>query len=150
MGFGDATFGGDAVEQPTPFRRWVFFDPIMNETWTVPLNPNQMTSPWPARKFAYRTTTAGRGGANVIYEGRADLAQWQFSGILLDKTHYDELLYWSQKANSVHVTDHLGRTFKVLFDQFDAKPKAAYGKPWKHDYTMTCAVFPPVGNPMGF
>jgi hypothetical protein len=148
MGFGSATFGGSAIEQPAAWQRWVFYDPLLPETYTVPINPNEMTSPWPERKFVYRTTTAGRNGANVIYEGRADLAQWQFGGVILDQSHYDALRHWSEKPNSCYVTDHLGRTFKVLFDKFDPKPKQAYGKPWKHEYQMTVAVFPPATGPM--
>lgn len=148
-GFGDSTFGGGSIDQPAAWKRWVFYDAVTPETYTVPINPNEMTSPWAERKFVYRTTTAGRGGANVIYEGRADLAQWEFSGTILDADHYAALLKWSQKANSCTVTDHLGRSFKVLFAKFDPKPKQAYGKPWKHDYTMTCFVFPPANAAMG-
>lgn len=122
---------------------------MLPETYTVPINPNEMTSPWPERKFLYRTTTAGRNGANVVYEARADLTQWTFSGVILDQSHHEALRHWSEKPNVVYVTDHLGRTFKVLFVKFDPKPKAAYGKPWKHEYTMSVAVFPPASGPMG-
>lgn len=149
MAFGQGTFGGGVATAPTGVLRWQFYDPVLNETYTVPLNPNKMTSPWAERKFVYRTTTAGRGGANVIYEARADLAQWQFSGSVFDQAHHDSLLEWSNKANTCFITDHYGRVFKVLFVKFDPTPKPTYGKPWRHDYTMTVSVFPPAGGPMG-
>jgi hypothetical protein len=147
-GFGSGTFGGGYADAPTGVLRWKFYDPLLDETYTVPMNPKEMTSPWPERKFLYRTTTAGRNGANVIYEGRADLAQWSFSGTVLEQDHYDALKRWSEKPNACYIWDHFGRPFKVLFHHFDPKPKMTYNHRWRHDYTMTVAVFPPATGPM--
>lgn len=121
--------------------RWKFKDLKTNEVWTVPLNPDNMTSPYPQRKYVYNSTTAGPAGTTVTHEAHSDPVSWQFSGQILDRDHFDKLLYWSRKKNRIQITDHYGRIFIVLLDQFNVLPKRAYGKPWRHTYTMTASVY---------
>lgn len=123
-------------------QRWQFRDIKTGETYTVPLNPNEMTSPFPPRQFAYKGTTAGpNGGSAVTYEAWAGTQEWTFGGAILDEQHYKDLLAWSYRQNKVQITDHYGRVFTVVFTQFDAVPKRSYQHYWHHTYTMHATVY---------
>lgn len=122
-------------------RRWVYRDLVSGETYTVPINPNAMTTPYPQRKFIYKSTTAGPAGTTVTNEAHADPQQWQYSGDILDKAHFDALVYWSRKQNRVQITDHYGRAFIITIDQFNPVPKRAVNVPWRHTYTVSASVY---------
>lgn len=121
--------------------RWVFHDQLTGENWTVPLNPNAMTNPYPQRKYTYATTSAGHQGAIITNEAHPDPTQWQFSGDILDRAHFDKLLEWSRKRNRISITDHYRRIFVGTMDQFAPIPKRAYGKYWRHTYTVTFTIY---------
>lgn len=126
--------------------RWHYYDPKTGENWTVPINPNEMTSPWSERNYIVKATTAGpAGGVPVVFEGVRQPRQWTFSGTTLDLAHHDELLRWAMKPNKVFITDHFGRTFAVMLDHFDAIPKQRASHMQRHTYTMRATIFYKVG-----
>lgn len=120
-------------------RRWVFTDPYTNETYTVPLNPREMTSPFADLNISQRHTTAVDGRA-LLFEGSSPPANWQFSGAILDANHYAALLAWKEKRRRIRITDHYGRQIEVLLVSFNPTPKRSLGKPWRHEYTMDALV----------
>lgn len=123
-------------------QRWQFRDMTTGEAYTVPLNPNEMTSPYPAREFSYKGTTAGpKGGQAVTYEAWSGVQDWQFGGAILDEDHFLGLLKWAYCPHKVQITDHLGRTFVVVFKQLDATPKRSYQRKWHQTYTMHALVY---------
>jgi len=97
--------------------RWQFSDSTVPETWTVPFNPNVMSSPF------RKTTKESMPGA--INDGRPRAlstdtpVEWTFGGVMRTQFHYDEMLRWVQKPNEVQITDHLSRTFVVLLTQLE-------------------------------
>lgn len=97
--------------------RWIFHDPVAVETYTVPINPNAMTSPFP--KTAKQTLPASPVDGRVRALSTPQPVEWQFSGVIRTQAHYDALLAWVRKQNPVEITDHLGRTFTVLLTTFD-------------------------------
>lgn len=121
-------------------QRWTFLDLTTLEQATVPLNPNEMTSPYAARKFTYLTTTAGPAGSLVINEGRPEPQQWTFSGEILNQAHFNFLRKWTSKTSRVQIVDHFGRRINVLFVSFAPTPKRATNYYWRHGYTVTCTV----------
>lgn len=124
--------------------RWVFHDPKLNETWTVPKNPDAMTSPYPTRKYVYNSTTAGPAGVSVANEAHADPTQWQFSGLVTDQNHFDSLVKWSRKQNRFSIIDHFGRALIVSIDKIDMVPRRVnpmFGRYWTHTYSATCSVY---------
>lgn len=129
--------------------RWKFHDPYAGEDWTVPLNPNEMGKLYPQKNLTKRTTTAVD-GKTLLFEGNTEPVSWQFSGALVSKAHYDELLRWYRKRNRIQITDHLERVIHCYLDDFDATPKilksvvastVAVDPKWRHDYTVTAIVF---------
>lgn len=122
--------------------RWIFHDPKLNETWEVPYNPDAMTSPYPTRKFVYNSTTAGAGGGtSVANEAHPDPKEFQFSGQVLHRPHFDGLVYWSRKKNRITITDHFKRVLLVTLNDMDPVPKRAIGYYWRHTYTMNATCY---------
>lgn len=128
-------------------QRWHFHDPAYNNVWlpaedqwlhdwTVPLNPREMSSPFPERQISTRFTVSSLGRA-LLFEGAAQPPTWTFSGAILDYEHYERLLEWSDKPNVLRVTDHFGRTVRGIIQKFDPVPKRGGNRYWRHEYTMT-------------
>lgn len=124
-------------------QRWTFEDVAADETWVMPINPNTASSPFAARNIS---TVAGSDpsaglGRTRMFEQPPTLASWQFGGLLRSKAHHDELLRWVKKDREVLVTDHLGRTFAVLFQGVsttDQRPRG--GNDWRMTYDVTALV----------
>lgn len=118
--------------------RWVLSDPATAETWTMPINPDSMTSPWQGKTL--KNASANRAGLHrprTFMSTPSTPVTWEWSGVIRSKQHHDDLLYWAQKDYEVQVTDHLGRTWEVAMNQFipeDRKPMA--NVPWRLRYTM--------------
>ena len=119
--------------------RWVFHDPYLPETWEVPINPREMSSPFAEKAVSLRQTTAVDGRA-LLFEGSAAVPDWTFTGVILDPGHYANLLKWSEKRNRIQITDHFGRMIVCYLTKFEPTPKRAVGRYWRHEYTMTALV----------
>lgn len=125
--------------------RWVFYDPHMPETWTVPINPREMTSPFPERSIQALGTTA-IGGRTLVWERPSEPKVWEFRGAILDHEHYEQLRYWTyDKRQRITITDHFGRPIQCLLLSFDPEPRRALNHQglvyWRHDYTCRAMVF---------
>ncbi len=123
--------------------RWILTDPATAETWTMPINPDQMSSPQPTRTLS---TVSGTGR----YQNAARLrtfmtpsaaVDWEWGGVIRSQAHHDTLRTWARKPGEVHVTDHLGRTWAVLFTRFtpvERRPTPLV--PWRQRYTMNALI----------
>lgn len=103
--------------------RWVFTDPVTSATYTLPINPNSMTSPF--RKTSKQTLPASPVDGRVRVLSTPQPVDWQFGGVIRAQAHYDALLEWVTKPNPVTITDHLGRTFTVLLTSFEPQDQRA-------------------------
>lgn len=97
--------------------RWVFFDPSDSSSYTVPVNPNQMTSPFPDKNTELGVQSPVTGQYRISRLPTMPV-EWSFGGRIYDAAHHDALLEWSKRPNLIEVTDHLGRTFSVLLKEF--------------------------------
>jgi hypothetical protein len=120
-------------------QRWVFSDPYASETWTVPINPREMDSPFFEKNVSTRVTTAVNGRV-LLQEGSPQPREWSFSGAILTAEHYAELKRWVEKRNRITITDHFGRIIECYLLHFDPQPKRSLGKYWRHDYTVRALV----------
>lgn len=126
------------------FKQWKFTDPYDTNSgtnsYTFPINPNTMTSPFPQRAISSTQTTAVTGQV-LLWEGSVPAKSWQFGGVLLDEAQHEALRAWVyERHNRIIVTDHFGRPITCALQQFDAQPKRSVGKYWRHDYTITALV----------
>lgn len=120
--------------------RWVFRDTASDERYQVPINPNQMTDPL-ARQRVFAYVSYDRNNRFRSFETPANIVEWSFSGVIYRKQHHDALLAWSKKEANVQITDHLSRTWEVIFKSFDpVERRPTPLKPWRFTYTMTAMV----------
>lgn len=125
-------------------KRWVLRDPVRDETWTFPVNPNKMTSPHSPRSFnilatAPSVTSNGqsRGGFGRVIEGNPEPYEWSFSGYIREEDHFESLLYWTRKVNRLELTDHLGRTWRIRFLVFNPdEQRPTTRHPWRFNYEI--------------
>jgi hypothetical protein len=124
---------------------WIWEDATDGTTMVMPINPNDGASPAYQKNLTKKTTSAGR---TLIQEGAPSPQQFDFSGVLLTKAHYDFVLNLWRKRHPLRLTDDLGRTFTVYLESFTPhrKPSRA-GYPWKHDYQATAVILEGLGAP---
>lgn len=126
-------------------KRWTFR--AEGQAYTVPVNPNAMTSLFPTRAITARTTTAG---AVLLFEGARQPAPWSFSGDILNAAHYEALRHWVYDIKQrVVISDHWGRDIECVLSSFAPVPKRALGKYWRHTYEISGTVLR-VGAPTVF
>lgn len=125
---------------PMAVQRWVFTDLLTSETYTVPLNPDAMTTPWLQRNVTAKKTTAIDGNI-IMQEGSPTFAAWTFSGKAIDAAHYEKLRHWCYDIpNRISITDHFGRVIVCVPTLFDAQPQRDTRRYWLHTYTITATV----------
>lgn len=122
-----------------PVVRWIFYDPSVPETWTMDINPREGGSPSFAKTINYENTAAPD-GKTLIFEGRDEVQRLEWQGVILTQAHYDTLEDWWDKRRQVRVTDDLSRQFWVYITHFEPRRRRAYGRPYKHDYTMRATI----------
>jgi len=118
--------------------RWVFHDPTgADPDYTVPINPNVMSSIYPKKTMTMETTTAVNGKV-LLWQGMTKPVEWSFGGEILDETHFENLRHWVYDKNyRIQITDHFGRVLKVVLESFEPTPKRAINVYWRHQYTVT-------------
>lgn len=120
--------------------RWVLRDTATNAEWTMPINPDSMSSPYQRRnlKFAYGNARDPR---VRTFSGSRPPVEWEWGGVIRSKSHYDALVAWAEKSVAVDVTDHLGRTFRVFITEFnptDRRPTPRAS--WRLRYAMKALI----------
>jgi hypothetical protein len=125
--------------------RWIFNDAVASETWTVPVNPDSMTSPEPpAKNVRYaRGKIVDQGGdpRTVTFLNKPTSRDWEFGGVIRTQAHYEALAAWADKTNEVTITDHLGRVWLVYITDFiptDRRPTRQTF--WRLRYTMKTKI----------
>lgn len=116
---------------------WIFEDPTEGTTEFMQINPNEGASPAFQKNLTKKTTTAGRA---LVQEGQDSVKQFDFSGVILQKSQYDFLYNAWNKRHPVLLTDDLGRQFTIYFESFSPTRKLSRTYPWKHDYQATTVV----------
>ncbi len=125
-------------------QRWRITSLDGTESWTMPRNPSEMTSPWPTKGLTVRPTTA-KDGQTLLFASRATPTEWQFSGTLVTQEHYDALFYWYNRDLRCYVYDHYDRRLRCFLTNFNAVPARSVNHPWRHTYSVNAYVFDVAG-----
>ena len=125
--------------------RWTFVDSVANESYTVPINPNEAGSPFPTRALKSAQANwadVSRGLQRLrVFESPPEPVDWSFSGVIRTQEHHDALLRWANKNNEVSVSDHLGRTFEVIIKAFrPVERRPTPNVSWRMTYTVQALV----------
>jgi hypothetical protein len=121
--------------------RWRFVEVETGEQYTVPINPDSMSSPFHDRQFT--TSFGSRAGGNRLrtIERPAPPKEWEFGGVIRTKAHHDALDVWAKKPGLINVYDHLGRAFQVVFTAFEPVDRQPTPQtPWRMRYVMNALV----------
>ena len=117
--------------------RWTFVDTVTSETWTVPINPDSMSSPFPTRQFVHAKGFAGGLNRTRTFLAKPQATVIEFGGVIRTKAHHDALEAWARKTVPIELTDHLARSWRVYVTEFiptDRRPTAR--TPWRLRYSM--------------
>jgi hypothetical protein len=111
--------------------RWTFTDPVLNETWQMPVNPRQMTTPHPSKALE----TLGTAGIPLTRRTGRSPVEWTFNGVIRGQAMYEELRRWSNKPNFLLVRDHFQRTWEVMFIELNITEQRPSAKEtWRATY----------------
>jgi hypothetical protein len=119
--------------------RWAFYDPLVLETYTFEVNPNDGGSPQRKKNFSYQNTAAPN-GKSLMFQGRDDTKTISFSGTLLTQAQYDTFGTWFEKSHQIRLTDDLSRQFWIVITSYAPKRVRAVTHPWKHTYSIDATV----------
>lgn len=106
--------------------RWQFQDTETNETWTMPINPNKMSSPEFARNLRYAYGLKRGLDRPRTMARPPSIVDLTWGGVIYTQEHHDKLAYWARKEVPVILTDHMGRSWEVVMKSFvptDRRPK---------------------------
>lgn len=120
---------------------WTLYDPATLETWVMPINPDEMTSPYHVKQI--RTAYGIKSGLDRLrgFMTPPQPKEWQWSGVIRTQAHYEAYEEWAAKGGEIHVTDHLGRTWEVFIQAFEPEErKPTANVPWRYRYTVRCLL----------
>jgi hypothetical protein len=121
--------------------RWEVYDPILNSTTTLPLNPVEGGTPAVKKGITRRGTTAPAAqGRTIIFEGLDEPQDFKVSGTILTQAHFEYLEELVAKRHQVQITDDLGRVFWVYFTEFSPTRIRRRSFPWAHRYDMSGTI----------
>lgn len=119
--------------------RWMFTDSSVPETWTHPINPNTMSSPYQTREGDH---SAGRHNTVAVFVGAAKAPkEWSFGGVIRTQAHHDQLDRWARKKKVITVSTHQSEVFEVILTSFepeDRRPTPTVQ--WRMKYQMKALV----------
>ncbi len=88
--------------------RWKFYDAVGNIEITLPINPKEGGSPSYKKNIQTQATTAPNGNT-IIFEGQDEVKTYEWSGVILEQSHYQLLVTWFEKRRQIRITDDLNR-----------------------------------------
>lgn len=119
--------------------RWKLYDAVDDLEFTFTLNPREGGTPQ-SRKTVNYQNTAAPGGNTLIYEGRDEVQTLEWSGIILEESHLNQLQSWFEIRRQLLLTDDLGREFWIYITSFTPQRIRTINRPWRHDYTMSAII----------
>lgn len=120
--------------------RWTFTDVWGGASWTFNINPNEGGSPSFEKQLNIATNVGPyRGG--IIQEGRMLPPTITFSGVIIEREHYEALEEWFLQRILLDLDDDVGRTFRGVFSQFDPQRARRPYNPWYHTYSAQFTIW---------
>jgi hypothetical protein len=116
--------------------RWSLTDGT--NTYQFHLNPKQM-GPL-GQTYTRDSLPSIIGGVHANETSATKAYEWSFAGRIYLQDHYDALLEWSEKAQVLELSDHLGRTYEVILTQFAPTDLRRPGTTIRWDYEMKAIV----------
>lgn len=119
--------------------RWTLYDPVINETYEMHINPNEGGTPGVNKTIGYEATSAPDGNL-ILFEGRDEAQKLEWSGVIIEEEHLNELVKWTKKRRQLLLRDDLEREFWIYITSFSPTRQKRVGRPWKHEYSMSAYI----------
>lgn len=122
-------------------QRWRLKNAARSLDWTMPINPNSMSSPH------YQRGTIGYSVSPVDAHVRAfrpslKAFEWQFGGVIRTQEHHDTLRDWCGYTERITLTDHLDRTWRVRLFSFEPEERRPTPSvPWRFRYVVRAYMY---------
>lgn len=94
-----------------PVIKWQITDGVT--TVALAYNPTTMASPFRPKQISVSTAL------DLVTMNPAPAQQWNFTGNVYTQAEYDKLKLWHEKDAILNLTDHLGRTWRVVSESLD-------------------------------
>lgn len=127
-------------------KRWelVDFQPMpAHYHYTLPINPETMSSPHATRVYTTQHSTSPT-GRMVTFEGGTVPVDWDITGTILTQEHYDAWTRFHALNRRFWIIDHLNRIWVVTMESFDTTPKKSATNVWAFSYKAKFKIY---GNP---
>lgn len=145
-------------------RRWVWQDLYPTSkgglgSWIMPLNPQEMTSPFTQLNITGRHTVSGAArtaltthlnrptdeGQFHVFEGSLVPQDWTFKGYCPTKEMRDMMMTYRNLNRRLYIIDHRNRAWKVAIIDcaFTSKLRQNFNNDqtdWGADYEVTCVI----------
>lgn len=107
--------------------------------WTFPVNPNAFKHPGRSATIKSEMAVSPTGGV-ILFQGRDNVTQLSFSGIVNSETFYNELKTQLDKWYTLLLTDDQGSTWDIVITSYSmTRVKRALNQ-WRYDYEVTAKV----------
>lgn len=103
--------------------RWTLYDPATLQTWVLPINPDRMTSPFPAKNIRVAYGVRAPLQRLRTFMAPAAAVDWEWEGVIRTQAHYDTYVDWAWRDGPIHVTDHLNRKWEVFLQSFEPEER---------------------------
>lgn len=126
--------GGGGAGLSYPGRAaWMLTDLTDLTTYSWEVNPK--TASTVHRKTLQEAASSAEDGRKINFEGRSEVQKVSFSGTVLGRAQYDELINWFRGREQVLWTDDLGREAIVYILNFGAERVKSNRYKWKHVFS---------------
>lgn len=115
--------------------RWTLFDEDTSETLTLTINPNVMDA-FPHDRQLVTAFTSSDPERQRTFQTPTVPGNYSWGGSIRTQAQYALLRAWVRRSGVILVTDHMGRSFRVVMRSF--KPDRKHRKPG--DYRMKYTV----------
>jgi len=128
----------------TAVTKWVVQDRSSGSlvSYTFPINPEEMTTPFP-HKYLLLVPTTAPDGQPLTWEGAPRPHQWEFRGHIETQEFYDALAGFADSAYRYWLIDHRHRAWQVTFEAFEPTLRTRLDPlaPWRATYSMRCFTY---------
>lgn len=125
---------------------WELYDPILDETYYMPVNPYEdagshsitKTVGYAAQAGMYQDVLENDQISTILMSAQQALEPFSYVGRTYTELEHSKLEEWAAKDYPIYLTDDLGRIWLVMIESFAPRRMPTMkNKPYKHEYTLS-------------
>ena len=125
---------------------WELYDPITDETYSMPVNPyadggsNSITKPaaWAVQAGMYQDGSAVDHISTILFAQPKQFEPFSYTGRTYYEIEHTALEDWASRNYPIYLTDDLGRIWLIMIERFEPRRlPTTRAKPYKHEYMLS-------------